>query len=145
MGTFVVTDTRENARSLSGVESANRQTVLDYYRAMVEKLTFEHLQPFLNDDYAEHNPAVPAGDLEALRGFCDSVLAVEFSNIFVDVQQTIVDGAFVLLRIAGRLRPDDPTDMVMELFRLRDGKISEHWEVVGPSGTRVIESVVSKH
>jgi hypothetical protein len=85
----------------------NLQTVLSYYGAMVEKPSFDAVQPFVNEDFLDHNAAMPAGDLDALRAFCEGPLANDFANIHVDVRHTMVDGAYVLLRIDGRLRPGD--------------------------------------
>ena len=145
MGTFVVSDTREDrGRSLSEAEIANRQVVLDYYRAQVEKVDWSAMRPYLTDDFADHSPSAANGDLETLRLFCEGPLVDLFSDMSVDIKQVIVDGDLVVTHLDGRLRPADPIDMVLEIFRLRDGKISEHWELVGPASTRVIEEIIAQ-
>ena len=47
----------------------------------------------------------------------------------IEVQQILVDGDRATVQMVGHMGPDDPGSNVINIFRLKDGKIVEHWDV----------------
>jgi len=79
-------------------------------------------------EYLQHNPAVADG-LEgfgaALKYFAENGLVMEY----VKLHQIHAEGNFVLTVSEGRFGKGEATSFY-DLFRLDDGKIVEHWDVI---------------
>lgn len=48
------------------------------------------------------------------------------------ITQVFVDGDFVVLRVHGIRTPGTRGNAIVDIFRLKDGKIEEHWDSVQP-------------
>jgi len=79
-------------------------------------------------EYLQHNPAVADG-LEgfgaALKYFAEHGLVMEYSKL----HQIHAEGNFVLTVCEGKFGKGEATSFY-DLFRLADGKIVEHWDVI---------------
>jgi predicted SnoaL-like aldol condensation-catalyzing enzyme len=100
----------------------------DLVRTAVDKLFNQRdvsaLQEYWADDYRQHNPMLPDGTSH--MGAMITSLPENFSYEF---------GAMVsegdLVMVHGRVIGFAPTPMiVVDIFRIRDGKIAEHWDVL---------------
>lgn len=81
--------------------------------------------------YSDHATTVTGGDLAALVGFV-SGFQETFPDGTIDVEQVLADGQFVFVHTRARRTPDQPWDIVMEVFRLEGGRMIEHWEAIEP-------------
>lgn len=79
-------------------------------------------------EYVQHNSAVADG-LDglgaALKYFADNGLVMEYDA----VHKVLGQGSFVLTVSEGKFGKGDPTSYY-DLFRVDDGKIVEHWDVI---------------
>ena len=121
-----VVSTGEQARL-----DANRETVLAYY-----DLSFNQGQPELacelyqGDHYIQHNPHAADG-ADAFIGFVNWFRS-EHPELHMEFVRTIAEGDLVMTHSHQTLFPGDRGTAVMDIFRLEDGKIVEHWDVVQP-------------
>ena len=81
----------------------------------------------VSDDYRQHNPNIvdgPAAAVEALTPKFDGDPDARF-----EIQRILVDGelAMVHVKASGPGRPDAA---VADIYRFRDGKLVEHWDVL---------------
>ncbi|WP_226549793.1 MULTISPECIES: nuclear transport factor 2 family protein [Celeribacter] len=80
------------------------------------------------EDYIQHNPNFPNG-LDTLRGFASAPaegFAYEIGNVIADEEAQMVAVHF-------RATGWGPEPMVgVDMFRVEDGKIAEHWDVLQP-------------
>ena len=108
---------------------ANKALVTEFAQTVLIGGAFDQIGEYIigGDAYLQHNPFFGDG-LRALgEGFAR--LAEEGNTIVYDeVHQVIGQGNFVLLMSEG-LFGDAPT-AYYDLFRLEDGKIVEHWDVI---------------
>ncbi|MBN8830106.1 MAG: nuclear transport factor 2 family protein [Sphingomonadales bacterium] len=110
-----------------------RQIVDTANRLMVEKRGLEAIRDYFAPDYVDHNPGTPGGNLEGLlQTLRDMGFTEEAPNdrVFeLTVHHLIAENDLVLVhqQIA---EAGNPTMMFMDLFRVRDGLIVEHWDVI---------------
>ncbi|MDQ5826824.1 MAG: nuclear transport factor 2 family protein [Chloroflexota bacterium] len=109
----------------------NKQLVREFYN-----LAFNQQQPeeaarrYVGPSYRQHNPQ--AGDgAEAFIQFVTGFLA-HVPQLSVDIKRTIAEGDFVVTHCLLKMSPEDRGTAVMDIFRLEDGKIVEHWDVLQP-------------
>lgn len=89
-------------------------------------------QRYVVADYIQHNPGLADG-----RDAAVAALAPKFATpgARFDVKRIIVDGDMAVIHLHGRTSPDTPGGAVADIYRLKDGKIVEHWDVIQPMPT----------
>jgi predicted SnoaL-like aldol condensation-catalyzing enzyme len=107
---------------------ANRALVLEFVRTVFQEGRAERITDFIStEQYDQHNPQVGDG----LDGLATAVKAWAEQGVTMEyrtVHRSVAEGEFVLTQSEGSLG-GKPTAFY-DLFRVRDGKIVEHWDVV---------------
>lgn len=83
---------------------------------------------FDGDNYIQHNPQIP----DQLSGLGATLEALAKQGIFMKydkIHQVLGEGNFVLVVSEGHFGQD--YNAFYDLFRVEDGKIAEHWDVIG--------------
>ena len=86
-------------------------------------------ESFVAPDYVQHNPGLPDGREAAI-----AALAPMFATTGAqfDVKHILVDGNLALIHLFGRGNPATAGAAVADIYRLQDGLIVEHWDVLQP-------------
>lgn len=81
----------------------------------------------MRDDYIQHNPFFKDGK----QGFIDGVTTwnLEHPKAKLEVRRTTVENDLVIVH-ARVVEPGQPDQADIEIFRIHDGLIAEHWDVV---------------
>jgi predicted SnoaL-like aldol condensation-catalyzing enzyme len=117
----------------------NKKVIRDFYGKVFGKHDLTVLDQFMYDDYIQHNPDVPqgkAGFAEFHRGFfaafpdsCASINRVVAEGDMVFVYNTVT-GTHLGQGFLGNPPTGNKVKYdVVDMFRLRDGKLCEHWDV----------------
>jgi predicted SnoaL-like aldol condensation-catalyzing enzyme len=95
-----------------------------FYRQKKVRAAFE---AYVSENYIQHNPEIADGREAAIL-----ILEPMFSKptFTVDVKRIIVDGDIAVVHLFARSTPQERGGSVMDMFRLKDGKIVEHWDVL---------------
>ncbi|QOV93640.1 nuclear transport factor 2 family protein [Novosphingobium sp. ES2-1] len=108
----------------------NRRIVEDFARMFyVERDVRQAFETYVAPDYIQHNPGVPDG-----REVAIALLQPMFSdrNRSFEVRKILVDGDLAAIHIFARPDPAARGAAVADFYRLKDGKIVEHWDVIQP-------------
>ena len=106
---------------------ANKKTVLEFYEAGLNKKDFEAAAKYFGPKYIQHNPGAPDGT-EAFEAFVN-FLKEKFPNSHSEIKKVFADGDFVVLHVHAVREPGTRGRAIVDIFRLEDGKIVEHWDV----------------
>lgn len=107
-------------------EEANRKIVLEMFKASnVDEITKN-----MTDDYKQHNPNIADGKKGAVEFFTN--LFKRYPNQKARVIHVAADGDFVWVHAHLTLTPDDPGLALVDIWRLKDGKLAEHWDIMQP-------------
>ncbi len=82
----------------------------------------------LGDTYTQHNPGAQDGP-DAFIGYTHW-LRGQFPELHLDIKRVIAEGDFVVTHSNLHLAPGDRGMAVADIWRVVDGKIVEHWDVV---------------
>jgi len=108
---------------------ANRTLVRTYRETVMVSLRFDRIEEFIEGArYAQHASKIGDG-IAQLRARIASV-AKEGGQLHLTPRRFVADGNFVLVLSEGDL-PSGPTALY-DLFRVENGKIVEHWDVLTP-------------
>ena len=114
-------------------EAANKKIVIEFYDKAINQKDFEAASQYLGDTYIQHNPLAADGP-EGLKAFLEYARE-NLPNYRTEFKRVLADGNFVMVHAHARANPDDPDDRgtaVMDIFRVEDGKVVEHWDVAQP-------------
>ncbi len=108
----------------------NKKLVIDFY-----DLAFNQHQPvlaaekYLSVEYVQHNPHVATGRAAFIEAFKDEFKdekEKQSKNIF---KRTIAEDDLVVLHSHKMSSPGDRGVAGVDIFRVKNGKITEHWDV----------------
>lgn len=106
----------------------NKKLVIEFYNKALNDKDFEAASQFLGDKYIQHNPSAADGP-EGLRGFID-FLRAEFPESHNEIKHVYADGEFVILHVHSVRVPGTLGRAIVDIFRLENGKVVEHWDVI---------------
>jgi predicted SnoaL-like aldol condensation-catalyzing enzyme len=112
----------------SDPSEANKQTVVAFYNAAINDKDFELANSFLGAQYKQHNPTAPDG-AEGLKSFIE-FLKTRFPEQRGEIKQVIAEGDLVALHIHSTRGDGTPGRAIVDIFRVADGKVVEHWDVI---------------
>lgn len=118
------------AQVANAAEERNKETVIAFYDAAINEKDFAAASAYLGDKYIQHNPLAADGP-EGLRAFLEFAKE-NLSGFKVEFKRVLADGDFVIVHVHATNGPDDRGSAVMDIFRLEDGKVVEHWDVIQP-------------
>lgn len=109
-------------------EEANLRLVTEMFENVLVPLDSARVDDYIAEDYVQHHQNVEPGR-EALKGFLDWARSQpgEAEQI---LHRSFVDGDHVMLHYHVIRHEGDPGFAVMDIFRVADGKIAEHWDVM---------------
>ena len=108
--------------------ATHKETVSAFYDAAYNELDFEKASQYMGPYFIQHDPIVPDG-LDGFRRRLDWFKA-NAPELRVTVKRIFADGDFVITHVHGVREPGHPGSAIVEIFRLEDGKIVEHWDVI---------------
>ncbi|MET4201995.1 ester cyclase [Bradyrhizobium sp. LA6.12] len=116
------------ALAASAQEEANRAAVLAFYEKGLNQKDADAALAYVGNRYVQHNPNAPDGP-DGFRKFI-SFLREKFPNSHSEIKRSFVDGDFVILHVHSVREPGSRGRAIVDIFKLENGKIVEHWDVV---------------
>jgi predicted SnoaL-like aldol condensation-catalyzing enzyme len=111
-------------------EEAGRRLVLDVYAHVLAPLDSSRVDDFFAPDYIQHNPIARTG-AAGLKDFLDWARR-NTPHAEHRIQRVFVDGDHVIAHVHVIIHPGERGNAVVDIFRVRDGRIAEHWDVAQP-------------
>ncbi len=107
----------------------NKQVVREWNDlAINQRRPEEAVATYLGSQYRQHNPGAADGPEPFIK------FAKRFAQTYPDYRleskRIIAEGDYVVMHGHLTREPDDRGMAVVDIFRLEDGKIVEHWDVV---------------
>jgi predicted SnoaL-like aldol condensation-catalyzing enzyme len=130
VATLAATPSAPAAAGSTPQEEANKQAVLDFYDKALNQKDFEAAAKHFGPRYIQHNPLAADG-IEGFRKFIE-FRREKYPNARSVVKRALVDGDFVILHVHGIREPGERGVAIVDIFRLENGKIVEHWDVIQP-------------
>lgn len=116
------------ALAASAQEEANRAAVLAFYEKGLNQKDADAALAYVGNRYVQHNPNAPDGP-DGFRKFI-GFLREKFPNAHSEIKRSFVDGDFVILHVHSVREPGSRGRAIVDIFKLENGKIVEHWDVV---------------
>ena len=107
----------------------NKRIVREFYELAFNKQKPEEaVATYMGSYYRQHNPQ--AGDgaepfIAYVKNFTQT-----FPKLRMEIKRLIAEGDLVVVHTHGMRHTGDPGMAIVDIFRLEDGKIVEHWDVI---------------
>ena len=108
-------------------QEANKKNVVEFYEKALNQKDFDAASKYLGSRYVQHNP-VAADGAEGLKGFIQ-FLRDKFPNSRSEIKRVFADGDYVIVHVHAVREPGTRGRAIMDIFKLENGKIVEHWDV----------------
>ncbi|KVC39409.1 polyketide cyclase [Burkholderia pseudomultivorans] len=111
-------------------QEANRRTVLAFYEKGLNDKDAEAALAYVGDRYVQHNPNAADGR-DGFRKFV-AFLRDKYPQSHSEIRRSFVDGDYVILHVHAVREPGTRGSAIVDIFRLENGRIVEHWDVNQP-------------
>ena len=115
--------------ALADAES-NKKLVLEFYEKALNQKDFDAASRYFGPHYIQHNPGAPDG-IEGFKAFI-ALRKEKFPNARSEIKRAFADGDYVILHVHSVREPGERGVAIVDIFRLENGRIVEHWDVVQP-------------
>jgi predicted SnoaL-like aldol condensation-catalyzing enzyme len=109
---------------------ANKKIVVDFYEKGLNQMDFEAASKHFGPRYIQHNPNAPDG-IEGFKAFI-AFRKEKFPKARSEIKRVFAEGDYVILHVHAVREPGERGSAIVDIFRLENGKIVEHWDVVQP-------------
>jgi predicted SnoaL-like aldol condensation-catalyzing enzyme len=114
----------------SAVETQNKKIVLEFYEKVLNDKNVEAITSYLGPRYTQHNPTAVDG-VEGLRKLIE-FLRKSYPQAHSEPKHVFADGDYVIIHSHSIREPGTRGAAIVDIFRLEDRKIVEHWDIIQP-------------
>lgn len=113
-----------------GVLEANKDAVRGFLDTVFNKhQVADAFQKYVGLVYIQHNPNVPDGIEAAVKGLT-WVTTTRSPQLHLEIKRMVAEGDLVVAHTHQIRQPGDRGQAIIEIFRVQNGRIVEHWDVV---------------
>lgn len=139
---LVVASTLTGAASDGSAKTSQRTMVSEYKLAQTNKalvtqayqqLFGDHdltaLDRYWAENYIQHNPTMTDGR-DSVKQMLEKMGIANWPKQTVDFKRVIAEGDLVMLQVVQPRMGNMPETVIVDIFRVENGKIAEHWDVI---------------
>ena len=108
----------------------NKKTVAALYDAALNKKDFEEASKYLGSKYIQHNRSPPTGRRASRASSPSSRTSSRTTSS--EIKRIFADGDYVIVHVHAVREPGTRGNAIIDIFRLENGKVVEHWDVIQP-------------
>lgn len=126
--TLLVASVSVQADSAAACSEPNELLVAEFYDLAINQKNFAAAEKFMGPHYIQHNPSAPDGKagLEQYIAW----LAANLPDYHNEIKSCFSEGDFVILHVHNKPTADSLGKAIVDIFRLEDDKVVEHWDVI---------------
>lgn len=127
LGKTVVAQTVRNLKQ----EEANKKLVEKFFYTFYNEKDLEKASQMMHKDFINHHPYSGAG-IEGTIEAVNKHLFGKHPAFKVFIKRIAAECDLVWIQCYTQNDPNDHGNMSMDIWRVKDGKIAEHWDIIQP-------------
>ena len=109
----------------------NKEIIRKFYElAFNDHRPREAAKLYIGKSYTQHNPHAPDGTLPFIEFFEKYYEEVRNKESHVIIKRMVAEGDLVVVHTHSKGSPKDRGKAVVDIFRVKNHKIVEHWDVM---------------
>lgn len=96
--------------------------------ALNDKKPRKAVELYVGDKYTQHNPFAADGKEAFIKYF--EYIAKTYPKAKMEIKRSIAENDLVVVHVHSKLTPSDKGRAVVDIFRVKDNKVIEHWDVI---------------
>lgn len=112
----------------SQIEENKKIAVAFFNMILNEHKVAEAFEKYSVPDYIQHNPYAATGAQPAIDFF--TPYYAQNPGACAEIKRVIAEGDLVTIHNNSKQNPDDRGSAVVDIFRIENGRVVEHWDVV---------------
>jgi predicted SnoaL-like aldol condensation-catalyzing enzyme len=109
-------------------EKANHDHVMAMYHNVLMPLDSSRVDDYVSPDYIQHSSLAEPG-VQALKDWLDA-RRLDSPDAVQKIHRSFADGDYVIAHIELHRWAGDPGYSIVDIFRLENGLVKEHWDVL---------------
>lgn len=109
-------------------EEKNLAIAIEFYDLLLNKKDFETGRKMIGNRYTQHNPNAADG-IPGIEKHIN-MLKTTYPLNHGEIKHMFTNGDLVALHVHSKRTPDSLGNAVVDMFRIENGKVVEHWDVV---------------
>lgn len=109
---------------------ANKQLVKNFYKDIIILRNTELVDQYIGDTYIQHNPGIADGKQALVKAIKSWGPASDTAAEDTEIVRAIAEDDLVVLHVHMKAWRKPRGTALMDIFRVEDGKIVEHWDVI---------------
>lgn len=110
------------------LRTANKELIRDFCHVFYNSKEFDRARTMLAENFINHHPGVGAGRDNTISEFKKQVVEY-FPEFSLEIRRIVAEDDFVWTHGLIRLAPDKPAAISVDIWRIADGLLAEHWDV----------------
>lgn len=128
---FTLGEEAEAALAQARLEAQNTAVVVAFYDLIFnEHRVSDAFDRYGGEGYIQHSPGSPDGRAAVVAALTPYFEANPLATS--EIKRVIAQGDLVVLHVHAKANPVDRGRAVVEIFRVEDGRVVEHWDVIQP-------------
>lgn len=103
----------------------NRELIIKFYDEVFNSRDLSHIRDYMREDYIQHNASVKDG-IEGFLEFAEGFLTLK---PHMEIKQILENEDHIGVFFKCTLE-NGTVNKVMDIYRIQDGKLSEHWDII---------------
>ncbi len=108
----------------------NKEVITAFYKEFFNDHIIESAEKYVREDYIQHNPGVAQGRQALMDAFADKFK--EHPDFHLNIKFMIEENDMVAVYLKNVDPQGNTKCRVVDMYRLVDGKLAEHWDVLQP-------------
>lgn len=116
------------AAAIAQPKESNKEIVLAFFKMMFEDKDVDAaMSKYVAQPFIQHDPYIADGGDPVADYYTPYFEQHPLAS--ADIKRVIAEGDLVVVHSLAKDSPEDRGQAVIDIFRLQDGKIVEHWDV----------------
>jgi predicted SnoaL-like aldol condensation-catalyzing enzyme len=117
-----------------------KAVVLQFYKLALAKFNpKDAFEKYATPDFVEHSADIAGGTRQAAIAFLEGLIR-RFPEPKWEIVRSAAEGNLVFLHVHVTPAPGERGVAIVEIFRVQNGKIVEHWDVIQPVPEKPVNS-----
>jgi len=112
------------------MEQKNKEVIKKFYQEFFNDHIVESADKYVREDYVQHNPGVEQGREGLKTAFAQKF--IEHPEFALDIKMLIAEDNMVAVYLKNVDPQGNTRCRVVDIYRLEDGMLAEHWDVLQP-------------